>query len=104
MHLFLLASIGDITSGSGQLVFIFSGFLFVIFVLMILAVITSSISLFFKADGNSVAVISSPGTVLSRKDSEAEPHSKVIIAAAVHMAMDGHPHRVLAIKQTDNRQ
>ena len=104
MNLSFLASLGDQASGLGQVVFVLSGFLFVIFVLMVLAVITSGISVLFRAKGYSDAVAQPPGALPSSKGDELEPHFAAVVAAAVHLAMGEQPHRVVAIRETDKRQ
>lgn len=101
----ILAALDRFPSMSENLVFILTGFIFVILVLACLSIATSLIgSAFKRAEGQPAAATAIPASAPTpASEAEEAPQEEevvpAIVAAAVHMAMGGRPHRIVSIQR-----
>jgi len=101
----ILAALDRFPSLSENLVFILTGFIFVILVLACLSVATSLIGAAIKrTEGQPPAATATPAsTPPPAPEAEEAPLEEdvvpAIIAAAVHMAMGRRPHRIVSIQR-----
>ena len=91
-----------------NMVFVFGGFFFVIFMLGLLAVVTSSVGIAFKrkkpapASAPVQSSLYSGESAASTEEDQADSDVPFVIAAAVHTVLGGRPHRIMNVRKKND--